>query len=193
MYRLGFAFIIHTAEERPNIPREPGKEWFQEQMDKRNPYPERIVISEVVSSSRYRSRAALADCYWKALGEAGHILLAGDAAHVHSPVGGQGMNLGICDAIALAQAINTHIDASKDNKPPQERDLILSDYSSQRHQIGYRVIGLTENLTTMINWGVGWRKYIRNFVIRIIGLDLVPGLKRTMAWRISGLVNRDGQ
>ena len=46
---------------------------------------------------RFRIHHRVADTY-----RAGRILLAGDAAHVHSPAGGQGMNLGIQDAVALA-------------------------------------------------------------------------------------------
>lgn len=183
--------LSNASGERPEIPHEPSKEWLQERLDERNPWSERIVIEKVFTSSRYRVRAALADTYWKKIGEDGHILLAGDAAHVHSPVGGQGMNLGICDAVSLAQTIKTHIEATADKRPVQERDAILAKYASRRHKIGYRVIGLTNGLTTMVNWGAGWRRHVRNFIMRVVGWGLVPGFKRAVAWRVSGLGNRD--
>jgi AcrR family transcriptional regulator len=41
-------------------------------------------------------------------------MLAGDAAHVHSPAGGQGMNLGITDAVALTGALSTVLHGSPD-------------------------------------------------------------------------------
>ena len=54
----------------------------------------------------------------------GNILLAGDVAHVHSPVGGQGMNLGICDAVAVAHAIRSHMKAND----TEQRDNVLQAY-----------------------------------------------------------------
>ena len=52
---------------------------------------------------------------------AGRILLAGDAAHVHSPAGGQGMNLGIQDAVALADALAAVLGGGPDS--------LLDDYA----------------------------------------------------------------
>ena len=46
----------------------------------------------------------------------GNILLAGDAAHVHSPVGGRGMNLSICDAVAICVRISISKNSLKRNK-----------------------------------------------------------------------------
>jgi len=57
-------------------------------------------VDEIVWSSRFRVHHQVADRY-----RAGRILLAGDAAHVHSPAGGQGMNTGIQDAVALGHAL----------------------------------------------------------------------------------------
>ena len=54
----------------------------------------------MIWGSRFRIHHRVADTY-----RAGRLLLAGDAAHVHSPAGGQGMNLGIQDAVALADAL----------------------------------------------------------------------------------------
>ena len=64
--------------------------------------------------------------------QAGRILLAGDAAHVHSPAGGQGMNTGIQDAIALAGALAAALE-SKDFAA-------LERYSRERRPIAERVI-----------------------------------------------------
>ena len=61
----------------------------------------------------------------------GRVLLAGDAAHTHSPVGGRGMNLGIDDA---AEAVKAILEGKTDA------------YSNQRRKIGARVISETEKM-----------------------------------------------
>ena len=57
-----------------------------------------MVVTDLMWGSRFRIHHRVADTY-----RAGRLLLAGDAAHVHSPAGGQGMNLGIQDAVALSR------------------------------------------------------------------------------------------
>jgi 2-polyprenyl-6-methoxyphenol hydroxylase-like FAD-dependent oxidoreductase len=62
----------------------------------------------------------------------GRVFLAGDAAHVHSPMGGQGMNTGIQDAANLAWKIAAVL-AGAD-------DAVLDSYQDERHPIGKRVV-----------------------------------------------------
>ncbi|OBA58393.1 FAD-dependent oxidoreductase [Mycobacterium sp. 1100029.7] len=62
----------------------------------------------------------------------GRVFLAGDAAHVHSPMGGQGMNTGIQDAANLAWKIDAVL-AGAD-------DAVLDTYHDERHPIGKRVL-----------------------------------------------------
>jgi 2-polyprenyl-6-methoxyphenol hydroxylase-like FAD-dependent oxidoreductase len=62
----------------------------------------------------------------------GRVFLAGDAAHVHSPMGGQGMNTGIQDAANLAWKIDAAL-AGADNA-------VLDSYHDERHPIGRRVL-----------------------------------------------------
>ncbi len=62
----------------------------------------------------------------------GRIFLAGDAAHVHSPMGGQGMNTGIQDAANLAWKLDAAL-AGAD-------DAVLDSYQAERHPIGRRVL-----------------------------------------------------
>lgn len=62
----------------------------------------------------------------------GRVFLAGDAAHVHSPMGGQGMNTGIQDAANLAWKIDAVLAGAADD--------VLDTYHDERHPIGRRVL-----------------------------------------------------
>jgi 2-polyprenyl-6-methoxyphenol hydroxylase-like FAD-dependent oxidoreductase len=64
---------------------------------------------------------------------AGRVLLAGDAAHVHSPVGGQGLNTGVQDAVNLGWKLAQVV---KGISP----DSLLDTYHAERHPVGARVL-----------------------------------------------------
>ena len=77
----------------------------------------------------------------------GRVFLAGDAAHIHSPMGGQGMNTGIQDANNLAWKV----DAVLGGANPE----ILDSYHAERHPIGRRVVrqsGLMARSVTLKSW-----------------------------------------
>ena len=63
----------------------------------------------------------------------GRILLAGDAAHVHSPAGGQGMNTGMQDAQNLAWKLAVHLRDGGDES-------LIDTYHDERHPVGHQVI-----------------------------------------------------
>lgn len=63
----------------------------------------------------------------------GRILLAGDAAHIHSPLGGQGLNLGLGDAINLGWKLAATIRGDAPNG-------LLDTYTSERHPVGAQVL-----------------------------------------------------
>jgi uncharacterized protein YheU (UPF0270 family) len=67
---------------------------------------------------------------------AGRVLLAGDAAHVHSPVGGQGLNTGVQDAVNLGWKLAQVV---KGISP----DSLLDTYHTERHPIAARVLRKT--------------------------------------------------
>ncbi len=67
---------------------------------------------------------------------AGRVLLAGDAAHIHSPMGGQGLNLGVQDAVNLGWKLAQVV---KGISP----DSLLDTYHAERHPIGARVLRTT--------------------------------------------------
>lgn len=72
----------------------------------------------------------------------GRVFIGGDAAHIHSPVGGQGMNTGMQDAYNLAWKMALVLKG----KSPQA---ILDSYSIERHKVGEEVVTLTDTATKM--------------------------------------------
>ena len=82
-------------------------------------------------SRRYRSESRQAPRY-----RAGRVLLAGDAAHAHSPAGAQGMNTGLQDAVNLGWKLA----ATVRGRGP---DWLLDSYHAERHPVGASVLALT--------------------------------------------------
>lgn len=72
------------------------------------------------------------------------LFLAGDAAHIHSPAGGQGMNTGIQDAINLAWKL-AHV-ISKERHDREASEEWLDSYSEERHRVGMHLLKETDRL-----------------------------------------------
>lgn len=70
------------------------------------------------------------------------VLLAGDAAHVHSPVGGQGLNLGLQDAVNLGWKLARVLDG-------MAPESLLDTYHAERHPVAARVLRNTMALTAL--------------------------------------------
>ena len=87
-----------------------------------------VRIRTLHAASTWTDRARLAETYRK-----GRVLLAGDAAHIHAPLGGQGLNLGLGDAINLGWKLAATIQ----NRAP---DGLLDSYEAERHPIGEQVL-----------------------------------------------------
>jgi 2-polyprenyl-6-methoxyphenol hydroxylase-like FAD-dependent oxidoreductase len=64
---------------------------------------------------------------------AGRVLLAGDAAHVHAPQGGQGMNVGVQDAVNLGWKLAQVVDG-------RSAESLLDTYQAERHPVAARVV-----------------------------------------------------
>lgn len=88
-------------------------------------------ITTLSWSSEFRPRAALADRF-----RAGRVLLAGDAAHVHSPAGGQGLNTSVQDAYNLGWKLGAVL------RDGAAADL-LDTYEEERRPIAAHVLGLS--------------------------------------------------
>jgi 2-polyprenyl-6-methoxyphenol hydroxylase-like FAD-dependent oxidoreductase len=83
-----------------------------------------VTLTSMSVASTYTDRARQATTYRK-----GRVLLAGDAAHVHSPLGGQGLNTGIGDAMNLGWKLAA---ALRGWAPPA----LLDTYTEERHPVG---------------------------------------------------------
>ncbi len=162
--------IVATVDEAPE---RPDAGFVQALLDARGPQARRARITEVLWGSRFRVHHRVADAY-----RAGRVLLAGDAAHVHSPAGGQGMNAGILDAMALAEALQRALAGDRG---------ALEAYGVQRRPAAQEVVALADRLTRLATVPRALRP-LRNGLLRL--LARLPAVRRTLAWRLSGLVYR---
>jgi 2-polyprenyl-6-methoxyphenol hydroxylase-like FAD-dependent oxidoreductase len=115
-------------------------------------------VHDVTWLSRFTDAARQAASYRER-----RVLLAGDAAHVHSPAGGQGLNLGVQDAVnlgwKLAQVVNgTSLES------------LLDTYTTERHPAGARVLKTTMAITAL-NRGDARTTALRETVSELVKLD----------------------
>lgn len=100
----------------------------------------------------------------------GRVFLGGDAAHVHSPVGGRGMNLGIEDACAFARRFAENA---------------LDGYTAERHPAGARWIAASERTLAAVQATGRAAVTARNLAIRTVGC--LPLLQRRIVRQVAGL------
>jgi 2-polyprenyl-6-methoxyphenol hydroxylase-like FAD-dependent oxidoreductase len=99
------------------------------------------TITEVHLASSFTDRAMQATTYRN-----GRVLLAGDAAHIHSPLGGQGLNLGIGDAMNLGWKLAATI---RGTAP----DGLLDTYTAERHPVGAAILDWSRAQVATMNPG----------------------------------------
>jgi len=162
--------IVATVDDAPESP---DRDFVQALLDARGPRQRPALVRDVVWSSRFRVHHRLAEHY-----RAGRIFLAGDAAHVHSPAGGQGMNTGIQDAISLATRLTAVLSKGAD-------DGVLDDYESERRAVAAGVVAMTDRITRIATIGSVPLRRARNTLLH--ALDWVPAVHHSLAMKLSEL------
>jgi hypothetical protein len=89
---------------------------------------------------------------------AGRVFLLGDAAHIHSPVGGQGMNTGIGDAVNLAWKLAAVLNESGD-------DRLLDTYAPERMAFARRLVATTDRAFTIVTKQGGLARWVRTRLV----------------------------
>jgi 2-polyprenyl-6-methoxyphenol hydroxylase-like FAD-dependent oxidoreductase len=163
--------IVATMKQAPSSPSIAD---FQEILAARGPENAFVKIHSIVWASRFQLEHRVAQVLRQ-----GRILLAGDAAHVHSPAGGQGMNTGIQDAISLAGALQETVQ--------QGNDAALNRWQEKRLAIAHSVVALTDRMTRIATASSAGTKLFRNAVISIIGQ--IPFAQHAIAEKLSELEN----
>lgn len=128
-----------------------------------------IDVKRVNWFSTYRVHHRVASHFRK-----GRAFLLGDAAHIHSPVGGQGMNTGIGDAVnlawKLAAVLQGHADAS-----------LLDSYEPERIAFARRLVATTDRAFTAVTSSGALARVIR---LHVVPLLLAPIYRLTAARRL---------
>ncbi|WP_051325276.1 FAD-dependent monooxygenase [Glycomyces tenuis] len=121
-----------------------------------------LRIKSAVWTSVFRVQRRLADDYRR-----GRILLAGDAAHIHSPIGGQGMNTGIGDAENLAWKLALVASGRAGEE-------LLDTYGAERRPLATEVLKRTTDNTKLLVGDTAVRRVLRDlFFVPLLNLDAV--------------------
>ncbi|HLK92350.1 MAG TPA: FAD-dependent monooxygenase [Polyangia bacterium] len=115
-------------------------------------------VHDVTWLSRFTDMTRQAAAY-----RAGRVLLAGDAAHLHSPAGGQGLNIGVQDAVNLGWKLAQVVRGTS----PES---LLDTYHAERHPIAARVLKMTMTATAL-NRDDDRTKALRETVADLLSMD----------------------
>ncbi|KAL4065177.1 hypothetical protein V8B97DRAFT_1867376 [Scleroderma yunnanense] len=208
-----YRIICGVPIEEGPVPHSPSKEYLQTLTDKFgplglssdpsvNPSGKSVCIKDVIWTSRFRTHSSAADTFFTRLPtsdpsgvQGAAILLVGDAAHIHSPAGGQGMNLGLRDAIFLGETLVKHIKSAETN-PLSEADNILTAFAAVRRSHALEVIAFTKGILSLVGMkdeNVAWwlpinRITLRDWLMWMLGK--IPFVQRQAVWGMSGLGRR---
>ena len=146
LWRVVLPFVGNRASGNPTL------EEIQTLIDQRA--PRRLVLSDPIWLTDFSCQLRLADRY-----RVGRVFLAGDAAHIHTPAGGQGMNVAIQDAFNLAWKLGLVLSGSSP-------DWLLDTYEAERRPVAEGVLNLTDGIVAMAR--------ITNPVKRLLRDTIVP-------------------
>ena len=161
--------------------------------------PHAIRVTDVLWSTRFRTRHAAAETFFKQFGSSGSeagssgasVCLIGDAAHIHPPAGGQGMNLGLRDGISLGPVIAAALTAG----PSPGSDENVRAHMALRRERAVKVIGITKfmagtmGMSPAVQAKFAWLPMnintIRDWAFWVLGKS--KWVRETLAFKISGL------
>lgn len=138
-----------------------------------------VTISALHAASTWTDRARQAASYRN-----GRVLLAGDAAHIHSPLGGQGLNLGLGDAMNLGWKLA----ATVQERAPEG---LLDSYQTERYPLGAQVLDWSRAQVAIMRPGPSARAL--NAILRDL-IDTRDGATyvATRVWGVATHYDLDG-
>jgi 2-polyprenyl-6-methoxyphenol hydroxylase-like FAD-dependent oxidoreductase len=139
------------AERRPD----PTLADVQAKMDERGPGG--LTVSDPIWLASFRINERKVSDYRR-----GRVMLAGDAAHIHSPAGGQGMNTGMQDAFNLAWKLALLQRGQGQVEP------LLESYSRERSVVGDQVLRGAQTLTTVATLRNSVAQFLRNHIAPVV-------------------------
>ena len=161
-----YRIIADIGVAKDAHPDDPSLAEVQSVVDRRGPAG--LKLSDPIWLSAFRINERKVKDY-----RSGRVFVAGDAAHVHSPAGGQGMNTGMQDAMNLAWKLALAFESS----PAAER--LLASYSPERSAVGEQVLKQAGRLTAIAVLHNPAAQAVRDFVGGLL-LGLAP-VRRAMA------------
>lgn len=154
-----FRIIADIGLSKGNAPTQPTLEQVQAIIDQRGPGG--MVVSNPIWLSGFRINERKVSDY-----RSGRVFVAGDAAHVHSPAGGQGMNTGMQDAFNLAWKLALVCRG-------EAAESLLGSYSAERSAVGDQVLKAAGRLTMVATMRNHTAQAVRNLFGRLL-LGLAP-------------------
>lgn len=132
-----------------------------------------VKVESVNWFSTYRVHHRVTDSFRQ-----GRVFLLGDAAHVHSPAGGQGMNTGIADAINLAWKLAAVLKG-------QATDSLLHSYDQERKAFARKLVETTDRMFTFVTAESNFADFVRTRIAPVLaGLAYRVDSVREMMFRM---------